>query len=126
MASIYDGKRLNVIAGDIPEGLWEYDNGVLYKDRDIGKAATATFDLMGLLSNVSLQTEQSVKKLSGTLGWGLAGAVALGPIGMLAGLVMGGNRKEVCALCDLKDGRKFLATMDNKIFQQLLALSMKK
>jgi hypothetical protein len=126
MPSIYDGKRLNIMAGDIAEGLWEYDNGTLYKDRDFGKPATATCSLTGLVANVSLQTEQSVKKLSGTLGWGLAGAVALGPLGMVAGLVMGGNRKEVCALCELKDGRKFLATMDNKIYQQLLALSMKK
>ncbi len=37
---------------------------------------------------------------------------------------MGGNRKNVCAMCELKDGRKFLAVMDSKIFQQMLALTM--
>jgi hypothetical protein len=39
---------------------------------------------------------------------------------------MGGNKKEVCALCELKDGRKFLATMDSKVYQEILAMSLMK
>ncbi|MBS1992510.1 MAG: hypothetical protein JSS83_18430 [Cyanobacteria bacterium SZAS LIN-3] len=49
-----------------------------------------------------------------------------GPLGMLAGLTLGGNRKQICALCELKDERKFLALMDSKVYQQLMALTLTK
>ncbi len=59
-----------------------------------------TIQLQGEIKSLTLQTEESVKKVAGTLGWGLAGSLALGPVGMLAGLMLGGNRKEVCALAN--------------------------
>ncbi|MBS2003387.1 MAG: hypothetical protein U0103_06660 [Candidatus Obscuribacterales bacterium] len=119
LEKIFDNKGVKVLAGDIDAGDYEFNMGALW-------GGFETVQLQGEIKSLTLQTEESVKKVAGTLGWGLAGSLVLGPVGMLAGLALGGNRKEVCALCELKDGRKFLATMDSKIYQQMLALSMMK
>lgn len=73
------------------------------------------------LESVEVATEESVKKLGGTVGWGMAGALILGPVGLLAGLLMGGRKKEVTFVAKFKDGRKFLGTTDSTTFTKLQA-----
>jgi hypothetical protein len=119
LQKLFDNSKVKVMAGDFTPGDWEFKGGILW-------GAFDQINLVGDVKSSTLQTEESVKKLSETLGWGLAGAVIFGPMGLLAGLVMGGNKKEVCALTELKDGRKFLAVMDAKIYQQILGYSLSK
>lgn len=116
ISKIFDNKKVKVLGGDITPGDWEFNMGVLW-------GAFDQLNLNGDLKSVQLQTEESVKKLPEMAAWGLAGSL-LGPVGLFAGLIIGGNRKSVCALCELKDGRKFLAVMDSKIYQQLLAMTL--
>lgn len=73
------------------------------------------------LETVEIATEENVKKLGGTLGWGAVGAVVLGPLGLLAGLLLGGKKKEITFVAKFKDGRKLLATTDNRTFTKLKA-----
>lgn len=73
------------------------------------------------LETVEVASEESVKKIGGTLGWGAAGAVLLGPLGLLAGLMLGGRKKEVTFVAKLKDGRKFMGTTDNTTYTQMQA-----
>jgi hypothetical protein len=73
------------------------------------------------LKHVTAATEETVKKFAGTVGWGAVGAIALGPVGLLAGLLLGGKSKEVTFIAELEDGRKLLATTDNKTFIDLQA-----
>jgi hypothetical protein len=73
------------------------------------------------IETLEMASEESVKRIGGTVGWGIAGGVLLGPIGLLAGLVAGGKGKNVTFVCQLKDGRKFLATASSKIFTELTA-----
>ncbi|WP_375187755.1 hypothetical protein [Sphingobium yanoikuyae] len=77
------------------------------------------------LSDVEIATEESVKRIGGTVGWGAAGAVILGPVGLLAGLLLGGRKKEVTFVAKFKDGRKFLGTTDSKTFTQMSAATFK-
>lgn len=70
---------------------------------------------------VEVASEEAVKRIAGTIGWGVAGAVLLGPVGLLAGLLAGGVGKDVTFVCKFKDGRKFLATAPSKIFVELQA-----
>jgi len=70
---------------------------------------------------VEVASEEAVKRIGGTIGWSVAGAVLLGPVGLLAGLLAGGVGKDVTFVCKLKDGRKFLATASSKIFVELQA-----
>lgn len=50
------------------------------------------------LQTIELASEENVKKLGGTIGWGIAGGLLLGPVGLLAGLLAGGRKKEVTSL----------------------------
>lgn len=77
------------------------------------------------LSEVDVATEESVKRLGGTVGWGAAGAVILGPVGLLAGLLLGGRKKEVTFIAKFKDGRKFMGTTDAKTYTQIAAAAFK-
>ena len=116
---MFANDKVQVIGGDIQSGDWEYKDGTLWHAFD-------QVDLIGHVNAVSQQTEESVKKLPEMAAWGLAGSMIFGPLGLLAGLVMGGNRKKICALVELKDGRKFLATMDTSVYQEMLAMSLRK
>jgi len=73
------------------------------------------------LETVEIASEESVKKIGGAIGWGAAGALVLGPVGLLAGLLFGGKKKEVTFVAKFKDGRKLLATTDNGTFVKLQA-----
>ena len=66
-------------------------------------------------------TEENVKRIGGTVGWGAAGAVLLGPVDLLAGLLLGGRDKEVTFVCKFKDGKKFVGTTDVKTWKIILA-----
>ncbi|MEQ1560657.1 MAG: hypothetical protein ABL933_17180 [Methyloglobulus sp.] len=67
-------------------------------------------------------SEESVKRIGGTVGWGAVGGVLLGPVGLLAGLLVGGRGKDVTFVCKLKDGRKFMATVPSKVYTELSAV----
>jgi hypothetical protein len=73
------------------------------------------------LETVEMATEESVKKIGGTVGWGVAGAALLGPVGLLAGLIGGGRKKEVTFVAKFEDGRKLLGTTDNKTYIKIQA-----
>jgi hypothetical protein len=42
-----------------------------------------------------LVTEENKKKFLSSAGWGLVGGALLGPVGLVAGALAGGNRKEI-------------------------------
>lgn len=77
------------------------------------------------IKSVELVTQENQKKFAGSAGWGLVGLATLGPLGGLVGVLAGGNRSEVCFACELKDGRKFLATADAKTYQAFLGATLK-
>ena len=70
---------------------------------------------------LEIANEENVKNLGGAVGWGVAGAVLLGPVGLLAGALLGGKGKKVTFVCKFKDGRKFMATAKNKEFVKMQA-----
>lgn len=70
---------------------------------------------------VEVASEDSVKRLGGTVGWGVAGAALLGPVGLLAGMLLGGRGKEVTFVAKFKDGKKILATADSDTYKKILA-----
>ncbi|MBU6451184.1 MAG: hypothetical protein KGS72_05375 [Cyanobacteria bacterium REEB67] len=113
---LFDNNKVKILGGDIAAGDYEFNGGVLWGGFDQINLATD-------LTKIDVKTEESAKNIAQTLGWAFAGSL-LGPLGILAGLTLGGNHKQVCVLCELKDDRKFLAVMDSKIYQQLMALSM--
>lgn len=73
------------------------------------------------LAEIAIASEENVKKMAGTVGWGIAGGLVFGPAGLLAGLLMGGKKKEVTFVAKFKDNRKMLATTDNKTYLEISA-----
>ena len=114
--------KVNVLGGDIPTENWDLN----------GSRLTRLFEhveLSGNIHTIEIQTEEKLKKLAGTAGWGFVGGVIGGLInpagalvGILAGALTGGNKTEVCFVCELIDGRKFLAVADAKTYQKILGL----
>jgi hypothetical protein len=51
---------------------------------------------------------------------GVAGAAVLGPVGLLAGALVGGEKKHVVFVCEFKDGRRFLGKAKQKDFETLM------
>ena len=71
------------------------------------------------IASVEVASEESVKDIGGAVGWSLAGAAVLGPLGLVGGLLLGGRGKDVIFVCELKDGRKFLAKTSSKNYTRL-------
>lgn len=110
--------KIKVQAGDFLKGDCQYSFGSLVLRTEEHKFMGETISVTELEA-VDIATEETVKKIGGTVGWGAAGAVILGPVGLLAGLLLGGKKKEVTFVAKFKDGRKLLATTDSKTFTKL-------
>lgn len=73
------------------------------------------------IETLEVASEENVKNLGGAVGWGIAGGLLTGGVGLLAGALLGGQGKNVTFICKLKDGRKFMATAKNKDFIKMQA-----
>lgn len=73
------------------------------------------------LEELEEASEESVKRVGGTVGWGAVGGALLGPVGLLAGLLAGGRGKDVTFVARFKDGRKVLGTVNHKAFVKMKA-----
>jgi hypothetical protein len=112
--------RIKVHAGDFLQGDASLSFGLLTL-RTTANTFPGEHIPLTALEAVEIATEETVKKIGGTLGWGAAGALVLGPVGLLAGLLLGGKKKEVTFVAKFKDGRKLLATTDSGTFTKLQA-----
>lgn len=75
------------------------------------------------IDEILVATEENMRRVGRTVGWGAIGTLALGQNGLLANLLLGSKRKDITFILKLKDGRKMLATVDSKIYAKLAALS---
>jgi hypothetical protein len=73
------------------------------------------------LTELEVASEESTKKMMGAIGWGLVGDLALGPLGLLAGVLSGGKQTNVKFIGKFRDGRRMLATTDSKTFTAMQA-----
>lgn len=78
------------------------------------------------IANLEQIDEDNKVKVLGAAGWGLAGAAILGPVGALAGMLLGGRGKKVVFACTFKDGRKFLGETDMKTWTAMQAATFSK
>lgn len=112
--------KIKVHAGDFRKGDGSLFLGQLVlptDERPFGGEPIALTEI----DTVDVASEESVKRIGGTVGWGAAGAVVLGPVGLLAGLLLGGRGKDVTFVARFKDGRKLLATTDSKAYGEIKA-----
>lgn len=114
--------KIKVHAGDFPKGSASMAFGIISFPWQPGDGFTTGQTIsVAELEAVETASEESVKRIGGTVGWGVAGAALLGPVGLLAGLLAGGRGTDVTFVAKFKDGRKMLATTDSKTYTKLAA-----
>lgn len=89
------------------KGLWDRD----YIDLD-------------KLTSVEMVTAESVKRMGSKVAWAAAGSLAFGPIGLLAGLILRGNKTKVTFLATFDCGETLLGTADLSTYKKLLAVTL--
>ncbi len=119
---------LKILAGDFKEGtlVMVMTQGIIKQKKYITFAEGWSMKPEKLfaedLLSVDLVTEENKTSIMGKVGWGAVGGLALGPLGLLAGVLGGGNRSKKVVAVALKDGRKALISGKPKDIQELLAL----
>ena len=81
-------------------------------------------EIISISDIIEIETvrEEDINAIAQKAGWSTLGWFALGPIGLLAGLCVGGKRCDVTFITTFKDGRKILASTDSKIFMKFKAI----
>lgn len=112
---------IKIHAGDFPAGKASSTFAAMTMPWKAGDGWGGECITFSEIETLELAGEESVKRVGGTLGWGIVGASLLGPVGMLAGLLAGGRGKEVTFVCQFKDGRRMLASTDSKTYTKMQA-----
>lgn len=113
--------KIKVLAGDFSKGDASYSFGMITLKTKEHSFLGENMKVKDTFEAVEIATEESAVKLGGAVGWGAAGALLAGPVGLLAGAVLGGRGKDVVFVAKLKDGRKFMGQTDSKTFTKLKA-----
>ncbi len=66
-------------------------------------------------------TDENKVKVLGVAGWGALGGLALGPLGLIAGMVLGGRGKVVVCAVKFKDGKQALLEVNQKEWTNIVA-----
>ncbi|MFK0312780.1 hypothetical protein ACIQUF_16310 [Pseudomonas sp. NPDC090233] len=110
--------RLTVQSGDFLQGEGEFRNGSLTLKTPRSPSPGERISLTRI-TDLQLASLESSRSLSSALGWGVAGALVAGPVGLIAGLWLGGKEEEATFLATFKDGRKLLAITDGKTWSKI-------
>ncbi|MGF1490028.1 MAG: hypothetical protein ACFBSE_23315 [Prochloraceae cyanobacterium] len=126
--------EIEVIGGEIILGKWH--TSFLFLDHFPEIVIQIGEDLKKLnLNNIKsaeIINQEDIKSLASSAGWGLAAGMATGLftgglgfiVGGVAGAVSKGKKTEVTFMCELEDGRKFIATTNSKTWKRILALTI--
>ena len=123
---------LKVLAGDFPNSsangasptFTTIGGGKLsFPDPDAGFALLPKLVHYPISRITDLEEISEDNKVSvlGAAGWGAVGALALGPVGLLAGLILGGRGKAVVFAVSFDDGKRALVQTDKRTWNKILA-----
>jgi hypothetical protein len=112
--------KIKVLAGDFT-GDGSYSDGRITLRPKEQPSPAHRMVVRDFFASVDVAAQHNVVKVGGAVGWGAAGALVAGPIGLLAGALLGGRGRDVVFVATLKDGRRFLGQTDSKTYTQLRA-----
>ncbi len=108
-----DYRKVTVFWGDIASTKWDFNGGMMTPDPSTGLAECVS--LYGEIEKLIVLNEQTLSDLQKTVGFDPPGGGSV----FLAGL----GRKEMCVMVRLKDKRKFVCRLDERIYQQMVGLA---
>jgi hypothetical protein len=117
---------IKVLAGD-----WAPGTGCKFEPKLFGKPDRLRIGFFGpefdasQVASIEIVTDQNKTSILAKAGWGLVGGIALGPLGMLAGLIGGGSKNEKIVALELADGRRALLQCDAKDYAHIMRLAFK-
>jgi len=112
--------KMKILAGDFLQGSGDYHGAVLSIESALYPWPGITIST-SMIRSIEIVGKEENKDISSALLQGAVGSLVMGPLGAVAGFMLGNEHKEVTFLATLKDGRKFLATLDEKAFSRLNA-----
>ncbi|WP_040068900.1 hypothetical protein [Pseudomonas batumici] len=116
--------KIKILAGDFLDGHAEHEGGYIIVE-------TALYPWPGLklptseIADIRAVSEASHQGMRGTMSLSLAGAMVLGPVGAIAGLMLADEEKEVTFSLDFRDGRSLLCVTDGRTYRDIEAAAGK-
>lgn len=77
------------------------------------------------IKDIEIMTQEQTKDIGSSIARGLAGGVLLGPVGLLAGAMLGKNSNVTMATLTFTDGEKSLVEVDKDITDKLMSIKWK-
>lgn len=77
-------------------------------------------DLNGRIVDINILTTEQKKSMLKTVATGSLGMIVFGPVGLLAGLLGGGNSTEMVVEISLVDKRRIIALISSDVYQNLV------
>ena len=111
----------SIVCGDFPDST-QFRSGEGFYALDADNNYTS---LNGIVKTVEQITNSNKDDFMAKAGWAALGGLAFGPLGLLAGAALTGNKTKqtVCFACELHDGRKFIAEADNDVYKQFVSMA---
>lgn len=114
--------QFKIIAGDFRTDMKHQFVGNVLMLHEVGgwgfSAKKYPVQRIAAIEEVNSDTD---RKVGGTLGWGVAGALVAGPLGAVAAGYFGGKKNDVTFICQLDDGKQFVGVMKKSLFSSLAA-----
>lgn len=114
---------IQVLGGDFPRAKGSFGLGKLYIKT--GKLQWLGHDVTGLLIDVQPISARSKKSIMDAIGVGSIGSLAFGNAGFIAGLILGGNKREASFVATLSDGRRFIAKAKPAVVDKLVRIALR-
>lgn len=112
--------RFKFISGNIdPKSTLNHFFGVYVLQHPTGIFSVEDYKLYENLVSITQITDENKASFIGKAGWGLVGGLALGPVGLLAGLLAGGNKKVACCAFEMLPNYRFVAEIEAKTYAAL-------
>jgi hypothetical protein len=105
------------LAIEIEEGKVFPSFAVLYPDNTLKFRRT-----LYRVDNVSILTQENSKAMLGTVGGAALGSVVLGPIGLIAGALAGGNKNRTALIIECHGGPRLIGTVPAKYVPKIFAV----
>lgn len=117
---------IEVLAGDLKASHVSLFKGQIQALEASGGFFSIPKNNLYAIESIEVITEENKKKFASAAGWATIGTVAFGPLGGLAGIAFGGNKKEVCFACELVGGKRFMGKCSQADFKKLYVTSYTK